>query len=266
MPETLSDPGGLLKERFGFDDFREGQREVVERLLDGKSVLAIFPTGAGKSICYQLPALMFDGITIVVSPLIALMKDQIDFLRSKGINAARFDSTVDYSEIRQAMSDLRAGTLKLVYVAPERLGNERFLASISRQKISMLAVDEAHCISEWGHNFRPDYLKLARLAKQLNVERVLGLTATAPPVVADQIAKAFEIDQADIVRTGFHRPNLQLRITPTTPSERDQLLLNRLRERPAEPTIVYVTLQRTAERVASFLSSAGLPLARTTRG
>ncbi|HQY89036.1 MAG TPA: RecQ family ATP-dependent DNA helicase, partial [Tepidisphaeraceae bacterium] len=227
-------------------------------LLAGKSAVAIFPTGGGKSLCYQLPALQFDGLTLVISPLIALMKDQIDFLQSKGVNAARLDSTIDTATARKTFSDLRAGTLKLLYVAPERLGNERFLASLGQQKISLLAVDEAHCISEWGHNFRPDYLKLARVAKDLKVERVLGLTATATPSVAQQIASAFDIDPTDIITTPFHRPNLSLRITPTTPRERDALLLERIQSRRA-PTIVYVTLQKTAERVAQMLAENGLP-------
>jgi ATP-dependent DNA helicase RecQ len=256
---TLDDAKALLRERFGFDDFREGQADVVGRLLEGRSVVAIFPTGAGKSMCYQLPALMFEGLTLVVSPLIALMKDQIDFLVGHGVAAARLDSTVDSDTARQTFQQLRDGTLKLLYIAPERLGNERFLASLGRRQISLLAVDEAHCISEWGHNFRPDYLKLTRIAKQLRVERVLALTATAPPTVAAQIADAFEIDPGDVVRTGFYRPNLALRVTPTTPKDRDDLLLTRLKERPVGPAVVYVTLQRTAERVAALAADAGLP-------
>ena len=255
----IDDARRLLSDRFGFDDFREGQADVVGRLLDGRSVVAIFPTGAGKSMCYQLPALMFEGLTLVVSPLIALMKDQIDFLTRNGVAAARLDSTVGPDEARDTFRQLRDGTLKLLYVAPERLGNERFLASMGRQRIAMLAVDEAHCISEWGHNFRPDYLKLTRIAKQLRVERVLALTATAPPAVAAQIAEAFEVEPGDVVRTGFYRPNLALRVTPTTPGERDALLLDRVRSRPPGPAVVYVTLQRAAERIARMLADAGLP-------
>lgn len=257
MP-TLDQARTLLSNTFGFADFRDGQADIVDRLLAGKSCLAIFPTGGGKSLCYQLPALLFDGITLVVSPLIALMKDQIDFLQSKGVAAARLDSSLDVNTVRQIFSDLRAGKLKLLYIAPERLGNERFLASLGKQKIALLAVDEAHCISEWGHNFRPDYLKLARVAKTLHVERVLGLTATATPTVAQQIAAAFGIQANDVITTPFHRPNLSLRITPTTPDERDGILLERIRSRRG-PSIVYVTLQRTAERVAQFLADNGLP-------
>ncbi|HEX4590413.1 MAG TPA: ATP-dependent DNA helicase RecQ, partial [Gemmataceae bacterium] len=255
MPE----PRDVLRETFGFPDFRDGQRTVVDRLLMGKSVLAIFPTGGGKSLCYQLPALMLDGLTLVVSPLIALMKDQLDFLKTRKVPAARLDSSMTLEEVRKVYADLRAGTLKLLYVSPERLANERFLQTLRSLKISLLAVDEAHCISEWGHNFRPDYLKLAALAKDLRVGRVLGLTATAPPAVAGQIAAAFGIDADDVVRTGFYRPNLTLHLTPCQPHQADELLAKRLADRPPGATIVYVTLQRTAEAVAKRLCEQGVP-------
>ena len=247
-----------LHSTFGFASFREGQERAVDRLLAGKSVLAIFPTGAGKSLCYQLPALMLDGVTLVISPLIALMKDQIDFLRSHGIAAGRLDSSLTTEEARAVFTDLRSGTLKLLYIAPERLANERFLQTLKSLKIAMLAVDEAHCISEWGHNFRPDYLKLAALAKELNVGRVLALTATATPTVAQQIAKAFEIAPEDIVQTGFYRPNLNLHVIPCEAGKRTLILQNRILSRPRGPTIVYVTLQKTAQEVADYLNEHGI--------
>ena len=246
-----------LKERFGFDAFREGQEDAISRLLEGKSVLAIFPTGAGKSLCYQLPALLLDGLTVVISPLIALMKDQLDFLISKGAPAARLDSTLTKEENRQLFDDLYAGNLKLLYISPERLGNERFLRAIGRQRISLLAIDEAHCISEWGHNFRPDYLKIAQLAKQLNVERTLALTATATPAVADDIRAAFDIAIESQIHTGFYRPNLELSVVPDVGGNRKEVLLTQLRQRAPGATIVYVTLQRTAEEVAEYLAAHG---------
>jgi len=259
--KTLSTIGvrEMLASRFGFPDFRPGQEQVVDALLAGRSALAVFPTGAGKSLCYQLPALLLDGVTVVVSPLIALMKDQIDALVLQGIDAARLDSSLGADEARAVSERLRAGGLKLLYVAPERFNNERFLAQLAQVPISLFAVDEAHCISEWGHNFRPDYLKLAVRARELGAERVLALTATATPAVVGDICAGFGIAEADAVVTGFYRPNLTMLTTPARASERDQLLIDRLRERPPGSTIVYVTLQRTALRVASLLAAAGLP-------
>jgi len=248
-----------LADRFGLTAFRPGQRQVVDALLAGRSALAVFPTGGGKSLCYQLPALMLDGVTVVVSPLIALMKDQIDFMSRHGAQAARLDSSLDAVEARAVSDRMRDGSLKLLYVAPERFNNERFLAQLAEARIALFAVDEAHCISEWGHNFRPDYLKLASRAQELGAERVLALTATATPDVVADIRAAFGIDERDAVVTGFYRPNLTLLTTPASAEDRDALLIERLRERPAGSTIVYVTLQRTAERVAEQLSAAGFP-------
>jgi len=252
-------PLEVLAARFGFDAFRPGQEQVVDALLAGRSALAVFPTGAGKSLCYQLPALLLDGMTIVVSPLIALMKDQIDFLQRSGIAAARLDSSLDAAAQREIFERLRAGELKLLYVAPERFNNERFLAQLARARISLFAVDEAHCISEWGHNFRPDYLKLAERARELAAERVLALTATATPAVVADIRAGFGIEEADAVVTGFYRPNLTLLTTPVSAGERDARLVKQLRERPPGSTIVYVTLQRTSLRIAALLAAAGLP-------
>jgi ATP-dependent DNA helicase RecQ len=249
----------VLAARFGFTGFRPGQEQVVEALLAGRSALAVFPTGGGKSLCYQLPALLLDGVTVVVSPLIALMKDQIGALERRGVAAARLDSSLGPAEAREVSRRLRAGELKLLYVAPERFNNERFLAQLAGVPIALFAVDEAHCISEWGHNFRPDYLKLAAHARTLGAERVLALTATATPAVVADICAGFAIDEADAVVTGFHRPNLTLLTTPVAARERDRVLLERLRERPPGSTIVYVTLQRTAERVAALLAEAGMP-------
>jgi ATP-dependent DNA helicase RecQ len=259
--ETLEISGALnvLTSRFGFSAFRPGQQHVIEALLAGRSALAVFPTGAGKSLCYQLPALLFGGVTVVVSPLIALMKDQIDALVRQGIDAARLDSSLGVDEVRGVSDRLRTGSLKLLYVAPERFNNERFLAQLEGAEISLFAVDEAHCISEWGHNFRPDYLKLAVRARELGAERVLALTATATPAVVGDICAGFGIAEADAVVTGFYRPNLTMLTTPARASERDQLLIDRLRERPPGSAIVYVTLQRAALRVASLLAAAGLP-------
>lgn len=254
----MSDAREVLQHAFGFLGYREGQEAVVDRLLAGKSVLAVFPTGGGKSLCYQLPALLLDGLTLVVSPLIALMKDQLDFLAAHHVPAARLDSSLTADEARTTYRRLHEGQLKLLYISPERLANERFLQTLRTLKLAMLAVDEAHCVSEWGHNFRPDYLKLAKLAKELNIGRVLALTATAPPSVASDIAAAFGVLPADVVRTGFYRPNLTLRLSPCRAGEAAMLLRRRLDQRPKGATIIYVTLQRTAEEVARALSAKGL--------
>jgi len=252
------DPMALLKRHFGFDTFRPGQLGVVRQLFAGRSAAAVFPTGGGKSLCYQLPAVALPGLTLVVSPLIALMKDQIDALTRRNIRAARLDSSLDADEYRAVMDALRDGSLRLLYVAPERFANERFREQVARLDLSLFAVDEAHCISEWGHNFRPDYLKLARFAKDAGAKRVLALTATATPAVLEDITSAFDIAPDAAVRTGFYRPNLDLCFTPVGADERDALLIDRLTTRPAGPTIVYVTLQRTAEEVAERLSKRGV--------
>ena len=246
-----------LETHFGFDTFLPGQEAVLEHLMAGRSAAAVFPTGGGKSLCYQLPALLLPGLTLVVSPLIALMKDQIDQLTRRGVAAARLDSTLDADEYRAIMGRIRSGDLRLLYVAPERFNNERFRGSLERVQISLFAVDEAHCISEWGHNFRPDYLKLAGFAQRYSAERVLALTATATPRVLDDVCRGFRVDPECAVRTGFHRPNLELIATPSPASERDAMLIERLRQRSPGSTIVYVTLQRTAEEVAGRLAEAG---------
>ncbi len=257
-PRNGNDVETLLKEVFGFDRFLAGQREIVDCLLGGRSALAVFPTGAGKSLCYQLPALALDGLTLVVSPLIALMKDQIDVLVEKGVRAARLDSSLTPEETRRVWDDLGNGRLKLLYVAPERFASERFLQRLRRLTLAMMVIDEAHCISEWGHNFRPDYLKLAAQARALGAQRVLALTATATPAVAEDICRNFEIEPDAYVNTGFHRPNLLMRAQPCRAAERDALLLRRLRERPSGAAIVYVTLQKTAEQVAERLQEGGV--------
>ncbi|MCF6257257.1 MAG: RecQ family ATP-dependent DNA helicase [Gammaproteobacteria bacterium] len=248
-----------LQQHFGFSELLPGQQSVIQHLLDGHSAAAIFPTGGGKSLCYQLPALLLPGVTLVVSPLIALMKDQIDALRKRGINAQRLDSSLDAGEYREVMRQLRDGELRLLYVAPERFNNERFRESMRPIRISLFAVDEAHCISEWGHNFRPDYLKLAGFAREFNAERILALTATATPAVLDDICRIFNISPDHATNTGFYRPNLNIDTTVVTASERDNVLLNALRENPPAAAIVYVTLQKTAETVAHMLAENGFP-------
>jgi len=246
-----------LRENFGHDSFRGGQEPVIRALLEGRSALAVFPTGGGKSICYQLPALMLDGLTLVVSPLIALMRDQVDSLVAKGIPAARLDSTLEPAELADLYAKLDANALKLLYVAPERFANETFRERIKRLPVVLAAIDEAHCISEWGHNFRPDYLKLAKICRSLKIPRVLALTATATPKVARDIRKAFRIAEADHVQLSFHRRNLDLRVTPCEAAGRKALLLEKLSAVDGA-AVVYVTRQETTEEVATFLAKNGV--------
>ncbi|NOQ47114.1 MAG: RecQ family ATP-dependent DNA helicase, partial [Desulfobulbaceae bacterium] len=245
-----------LQTVFGFPSFLPGQQEVIDKVVSGRSALAVFPTGQGKSLCYQLPALHLPGLTLVVSPLMALMKDQVDFLVEKGVAAARLDSSLDLSQVTSLYENLRAGKIKLLYIAPERFANERFVHLVERLSISLMVVDEAHCISEWGHNFRPDYLKLAGLAGQFNIPSILALTATATPEVVFDITNGFSIAREDVVQTGFYRPNLTLDFIPSD----DPLaqLVSRLNKKNQGAAIVYVTLQKTAEQVAASLTGQGI--------
>ncbi|MHB9138959.1 MAG: RecQ family ATP-dependent DNA helicase [Victivallaceae bacterium] len=246
-----------LEKHFGFNEFKAGQAEVIKRIISGQSAAAIFPTGSGKSLCYQLPALHLPNLTLVVSPLLALMQDQLDFLRGKGISAARIDSSLSRDEERQIMAKVRLGECKILLVAVERFKNERFRRFLSGAPISMMVIDEAHCISEWGHNFRPDYLKLPIYQSEFNVRQILLLTATATPaVIADMCAK-YHLQRDAVIVTGFYRKNLRLWVMPVT-SDKDNVLYELLKDAPLEPAIVYVTLQKTAETVADFLNGKGI--------
>jgi ATP-dependent DNA helicase RecQ len=247
-----------LHTHFGFSSFKEGQAEVIARILAGESAVAIFPTGAGKSLCYQLPALLLPGLTVVVSPLLALMKDQVEFLRALQIPAARLDSTLDNQAFNQVLDDARQGRLKILMISVERFRNERFRCQLQRMRISLMVIDEAHCISEWGHNFRPEYLKLPAYRTEFAIPQTLLLTATATPPVVDDMCVKFAIPRGNVTQTGFYRENLFLQITLAPEEEKDAMLLARLEEPARRPAIVYVTQQKTAERVAATLSRQGL--------
>ncbi len=242
-----------LQKYFGFNTFLKGQEEVIGKVLDHQSAAAIFPTGAGKSLCYQLPAILLPGMTLVVSPLLSLMKDQLDFLLEKNIPAARLDSTLAKSEYNAILESAKNGKLKILMIAVERFKNERFRSHLKKMNVSLLVVDEAHCISEWGHNFRPEYLKLPPYQKEFGINQTLLLTATATTQVRDDMCAKFNILEDNVFVTGFYRDNLFLQITPTDNSEKKQRLLQRIQKNPQDPTIVYVTLQKTAEDVAAFL-------------
>ncbi|EWH11349.1 ATP-dependent DNA helicase RecQ [Catenovulum agarivorans DS-2] len=255
QPQLPPEVQNTLEQTFGFSQLRSGQAEVIHNLLAGHSSLAVFPTGSGKSLCYQLTALHLPNLTLVVSPLLALMKDQLDFLTNKGIAAASLDSSLSYDEYQQVCADIKQNKLKVLMVSVERFKNERFRQLINSVPISMLVVDEAHCISEWGHNFRPDYLKLPAYKNELNIPQVLLLTATATNKVKLDMASKFAIDKQHIVQTGFYRPNLHLDIEAVTEQDKNNTLLNIVQPKVTnqQAGIVYVTLQNTAEQVAEFL-------------
>ncbi len=252
---TIND---LLDKKFGFHSLREGQDQVINAILQGHSVAAIFPTGSGKSLCYQLPALLLPHLTLVISPLLALMKDQIDFLKQHTIPAASIDSSQTQEETNQVLEDIRSGQLKILMISVERLKNERFRAFIKRIPISLMVIDEAHCISQWGHNFRPDYIKLANYQKEFSIPQALLLTATATDRVINDMSQEFHIVQSNIINTGFYRSNLHIHVHPCAEHDKVEYLTQYVKKHPNEAIIIYVTLQQTAEHVATCLSNEGL--------
>ena len=208
----IADAQEALKTYFGFDELRPGQVDVVQAIMDGRDAMGIMPTGGGKSLCYQLPALCRAGLTVVVSPLIALMKDQVDALQARGIPAAAVNSSLGAEEYRQVMHALRCGELKILYVAPERFAQEGFMSLLRSMQIALLAVDEAHCLSQWGHDFRPDYLRLGRVRESLGCPQTIALTATATEQVRDDILNTLQLREPAVVISGFARDNLDFSI------------------------------------------------------
>ncbi len=253
----MKDIKDTLVQRFGFKQFRAGQQQTIEQLLKGQSTLSVFPTGAGKSLCYQLSALHLPHLTLVVSPLLALMKDQRQFLEQKGIACACVDSTLSPLENSSIMDAAKNGDIKILMISVERFKNERFRRAIENIPISLMVIDEAHCISEWGHNFRPDYLKIPLYQQQLNIPMVLLLTATATRKVKKDMVAKFSIDLQNIVQTGFYRKNLDLSVEPVSSALKNNKLVEIINANTGSG-IVYVTLQKTAENVAQFLKQAGI--------
>ncbi|WP_457808934.1 RecQ family ATP-dependent DNA helicase [Kushneria sp. EE4] len=263
MPTDATAPARhTLNTVFGLEDFRQGQAPVIERVLAGRSTAAIFATGAGKSLCYQLPALHLPNLTLVISPLLALMQDQLAFLKSRGIAAESIDSTMDRDAVREVMTRARQNELKILMVSVERLRNERFRHFLHQIPISLMVIDEAHCISEWGHNFRPDYLRLPEYQREFNIPQVLLLTATATPGVIEDMERSFAIAEGDVITTGFYRPNLNLQVRPVAQQRRVEALIEWLAPQQVAgqeaPTIIYVTLQQGAETVARALAARGI--------
>ncbi|MEY2440327.1 MAG: ATP-dependent helicase RecQ [Verrucomicrobiota bacterium] len=250
------DLDGALKTYFGYSAFRPLQREIITDALEGRDVIALMPTGGGKSICFQLPALLRDGMTIVVSPLIALMKDQVDALQASGIAATFLNSTLDAEEARGRLRGIHRGEYRLLYLAPERLMLDGFLERALNWNIAQIAIDEAHCISEWGHDFRPEYRELKKLRSHFLDVPVMALTATATERVRIDIVKQLKLREPRRYVASFNRPNLSYRVLPKA-SAYDQVL-ELIRSRPADSGIVYCASRKTAETLAKKLSADGV--------
>jgi ATP-dependent DNA helicase RecQ len=250
------DLAGALKKYFGYSAFRPFQEEIVKDALAGRDVFALMPTGGGKSLCFQLPALLRDGLTIVVSPLISLMKDQVDALQTSGVAATFLNSALDSNEARTRWRGLHRGEHRLLYVAPERLMLESFLENAKQWNVSLIAIDEAHCISEWGHDFRPEYRELAKLRAHFPDAPIMALTATATERVRKDILKQLQLRDARLYVASFNRPNLTYRVVPK--SDPYEQLLTFIRGRPNESGIVYCASRKTADRLATKLTADGI--------
>ena len=246
----------LLKQYFGYDDFLPLQEEIISSVLDARDGLVLMPTGGGKSLCYQLPALRLDGLTLVVSPLIALMKDQVDGLKSNGIPAAFLNSSLTFAEMRRVQAQAQQGVLKILYVAPERLSNPAFQNFLARLKVSLVAVDEAHCISVWGHDFRPEYRRLGELRQSLPGVPFLALTATATKRVRGDIVSQLQLSQPQEYIASFNRASLNYSVVPKTRSSFDTLL-TLLQKHKGESGIIYCTSRKETESMAARLRGKG---------
>ena len=253
----LKTPGAALKEHFGFSKFLEGQEEVISEIISGKDGLVVMPTGGGKSLCFQIPALCFPGVTLVISPLIALMKDQVDALTARGIPATLINSTLSWPEQKERLDGMRSGAYKLVYVAPERFRAESFLRALDGVEISLFAIDEAHCLSQWGHDFRPDYMRLGKALEKIGRPQCVALTATATPVVREDILKTLGLHEPFERVSGFSRPNLSLAISPVDKAAQKN---ERIRAVIAahRTGIVYCATRKKVDLVSETLASWGI--------
>lgn len=251
----------LLHSYFGYETFRPGQEKILTHVLQGQDVMGIMPTGGGKSICYQLPSLMNDGITIVISPLISLMKDQVDELQENGIRATYINSTLSHEETNARIQRLYAGEYRLLYVAPERLLSSTFQQMIQYTKVDVIAVDEAHCLSQWGHDFRPSYLDIPTFIHRFE-ERpvVLALTATATPEVAEDVCELLSIPSERLIKTGFARENLIFSVLKG--QDTDRFIVDYIKQNKEESGIIYTSTRKEAERIQNMLQkkfiSAGI--------
>jgi ATP-dependent DNA helicase RecQ len=251
---ATADPHAVLKQHFGYDEFRPGQHTAIQSIVAGRDTVVVLPTGGGKSLCYQVPALMLPGLTVVISPLISLMKDQVDALVRRGIPATFVNSTLTGGEVSERMGRVYRGETKLLYLAPERFGFGDLADRLSKVGVSLLAVDEAHCISEWGHDFRPSYLRIGSIRDKLRARCTMALTATATPRVRSDIVHNLELSDPQVIVTGFDRTNLSYYVAPArSDDDKDELLVRFLREREGL-AVVYASTRKSVERIAQLLN------------
>lgn len=258
---TLDDARRLLAERFGYPDFRPGQTEAVASVLEGRDTLVVVPTGGGKSLCFQVPALALGGLTVVISPLISLMRDQVDALVARGLPATYLNSTLSASEISARMARVQSGEIRLLYLAPERFDLGTLAPKLKAVGVTLLAVDEAHCISEWGHDFRPSYLRVKQVREQLGAPPTVALTATATPEVREDIVRQLGLVEPRVIISGFDRKNLTYHVVATkNDAAKDATLIDLVRQQKGDGvTIVYASTRRTVERIAQMLKRAKIP-------
>lgn len=247
-----------LKRHFGHEEFRNPQQEIVHAILSGQNTLVIMPTGGGKSLCYQLPALLLEGVTLVVSPLIALMKDQVDTLRARGIPAGMINSSQSWQEQRMTLDGMRSGALKLVYISPERFRAESFVRSLEGTRIAMLAIDEAHCISQWGHDFRPDYMRLGEAVEILDRPLCTAFTATATPEVREDIVKNLRLRDPKVFVSGFSRPNLSFSIRIVERKLQKEVRMRKIIEEH-KTGIIYCATRKSVDSVSAGLTDDNIP-------
>lgn len=244
----------LLKIHFAYESFRPGQEEAIDSILAGKNTVVVMPTGGGKSLIFQLPALVLDGVTIVISPLISLMKDQVDSLAKVGIPATFINSSISQAEVDERLAQIKSSAFKIVYIAPERFYNQAFVESLKDFKVSLFAIDEAHCISQWGHDFRPSYLRLNKAINLVGNPPVVALTATATPEVRSDIVKQLNLISPTMIVTGFARPNLQFGVASLNDRAKVDMIVDFIRSAPDQSGIVYVGTRGKADELVEVLT------------